>query len=61
LEYGYIGPPTITIDPPTSGPIKDFSIKDRGTYSELPANPVRLDGGTGTGALINAYLQPANT
>lgn len=56
---GYLGPPTITIDPPTSGPIKDFSIKDRGTYSELPANPVRLDGGTGTGALINAYLQPA--
>lgn len=55
---GYIAPPTITIDPPTSGPIKDFSIKERGTYSALPVNPVRLNGGTGTGALINAYLQP---
>ena len=56
---GYLAPPTITIDPPTSGPIDTFSIKDRGTYSELPVNPVRLSGGTGQGALINAYLQPA--
>lgn len=56
---GYIAPPTVTIDPPVSGPIKDFFIKERGTYSEEPINPVRLSGGTGTGALINAYLQPA--
>jgi 6-phosphogluconolactonase (cycloisomerase 2 family) len=54
----YTSPPTVTIAPPTSGPIKDFFIKDRGTYSILPQNPVKLEGGSGSEALLNAYLQP---
>jgi hypothetical protein len=57
---GYVSAPKITITPPTSGPIKSFKIKDRGNYSRLPDNPVRLIGGSGADALINAYLQPAD-
>ena len=56
---GYLSAPVVTIAPPTSGPVKTFKIKDRGNYSVLPTNPVSLKGGSGTGALINAYLQPA--
>ena len=56
---GYFSAPKITIAPPTSGPIAAFKIKDRGNYSTLPTNPVNLLGGSGSGALINAYLQPA--
>lgn len=56
---GYLAAPTVTFSPPESGPIKSFSIKHRGNYTELPTNPVALAGGSGSGALINAYLQPA--
>ena len=56
---GYFTAPTVTAGAPTSGPIGAFKIKDRGNYSTLPTNPVVLTGGSGTNALINAYLQPA--
>jgi hypothetical protein len=55
---GYLDIPTVTFSEPESGPIETFRIKNLGRYSELPTNPVILSGGSGSNALIQAFLQP---
>ena len=55
---GYTDPPTVTIDQPESGPVSSFNIVRRGSYSALPTNPVTVTGGTGSGAILQVYLQP---
>jgi len=56
---GFPAIPTVTIDPPTSGALSTFDIVKRGDYSVLPTNPVTVTGGTGSGARLEVYLQPA--
>ena len=55
---GYKNAPRITIDPPTTGGVKEFKVLNPGKYTVYPENTVFVSGGSGTGAKLRVFLTP---
>ena len=55
---GYKNAPRITIDPPTTGGVKEFKVLTPGKYLVYPDNTVYVTGGSGTGAKLRVFLTP---
>ena len=55
---GYKNAPRITIDPPTTGGVKEFKVLNPGKYLVYPENTVFVSGGSGTGAKLRVFLTP---
>jgi hypothetical protein len=55
---GYKNAPRITIEPPTSGGVKEFKVLNPGKYSVYPDNTVYVTGGHGINAKLRVFLTP---